>query len=375
MRILVLSWKDTKHPLSGGAEQVMHQHMKSWAQAGHQVYLFSSNFYQAKRSEKIEHVQIIRQGSQVLGVHLAGILYYLKHRNQFDLVVDQFHGLPFFTPLYVKKPKLAIIQETAREVWFLNFLPWPLNWIVGLIGFLTEPLIFKLYRNVTFMTASESTYNDLIKLGISPKKIIIVPHGLKGINRQLNLKRPKTPTISYLGTLSKDKGIEDALDCFEILNKTGNFNYWVIGKSETASYTKRIEKMAQKLGLINKVKFWGYVSDKMKYKLLSKSHLLINPSVREGWGLVNLEANLVGTPVVAYNSPGLVDSVKDNVTGIICQKNTPQQLAEKVTEILNNKARYSKLQKGAYLWGKKHSSWNKSQKSSLKLIERVAYAR
>ena len=82
-----------------------------------------------------------------------------------------------------------------------------------------------------------------------------------------------------------------------------------------------------------KVKYWGYVSQLKKFELLSRAHLLINSSSREGWGLVNIEANAVGTPVVSYRSAGLVDSVKDGVSGVVVKDNTPLKLAETVDEI------------------------------------------
>src|SRR3990167_7300127 len=139
MNILVFSWRDPKHPLAGGAEQVMHEHMKVWIKAGHSVTLFSSKIKGLPTSETFDAVQIVRGGYQYLGVQIAAFLYYLKNKNKFDLLVDQFHGLPFFTPLYSKKPKLAVIQETARNVWFLNPLPRPINWLVGIIGYFGEP--------------------------------------------------------------------------------------------------------------------------------------------------------------------------------------------------------------------------------------------
>src|SRR5438105_1714009 len=98
-RILVLSWRDPRHPLAGGAEQVMHEHMKGWIAAGHTVTFFSSRFIGAKSEEDLDGVKIIRKGSQYLTCHIAAFFWYLfgKH-EEFDLVVDEFHGWPFFTP-------------------------------------------------------------------------------------------------------------------------------------------------------------------------------------------------------------------------------------------------------------------------------------
>lgn len=370
MRILVFSWRDPKHPLAGGAEQVMHEHMRGWIAAGHSVTLFSSKFKNVPVEEAIDDIYIVRHGYQYLGVQISAFFYYLKNRKKYDLIVDQFHGLPFFTPIYIKKPKLAVIQEIAREVWFLNPLPWPLNWVIGVIGFLGEPLIFFLYKNIPFMTGSESAKADVAKFGIPKDHITVVPHGVIVKKPSPMPPKEKKMTLAFLGVLSKDKGIEDTLKCFALLNKKGNFQFWVIGRVETEGYYKKLQKLVLSLGLKNKIKFWGFVSQEKKFELLARAHLLINPSVREGWGLVNIEANSMGTPVIAYKSPGLVDSVMDGQSGIICQKNTPLGLAEKVMVLLFDNVKLQKLQRSALAWSQ-NFTWEKSIRKSLLLIEKV----
>ena len=97
--------------------------------------------------------------------------------------------------------------------------------------------------------------------------------------------------------------------------------------------------------------------------------MLVNPSSREGWGLVNIEANSVGTPVVAYRSQGLVDSVKVGISGEITKTNEPAALSEGVLDIIN-RHNYSKISKSAIKWSK-NFSWEKSSKASLELIEDI----
>lgn len=371
MNILILSWRDIKHPNAGGAEQVMHEHAKGWVRAGHEVTHFSSKTKRLVKLEKIDGVDFVRSGYQYLGVQIAGLLYYLRNKQKIDLIVDEFHGIPFFTPLYIKKPKLAVIQEVARKVWFLNPLPWPMNWIVGLIGYITEPLVFLFYKKTAFMTGSESAKQDVSKFGVPIKKITVVPHGVILPQKLKIFKKRKTKTITFLGILSKDKGIEDAISAFSNINNVGDYQFWVIGRPETISYGKKIKSMVKGFGLNGKIKFWGYVNQSQKFKLLSKSHILINPSVHEGWGLVNIEANSVGTPTVSYNSAGLIDSVKDGVSGLICQNNTVKDLAENIISLLNDPAKYKKLSRGAISWSQKFD-WQKSRKLSLKLINEIA---
>ncbi len=368
MNILVFSWRDPKHPLAGGAEQVMHEHMKGWISAGHKVTLFSSYMKGLSKKETLDGVEIVRDGYQYLGVQLKGFLYYLKKRRDFDFIVDQFHGVPFFTPLFSKKPKLVVIQEPTRTVWLLNPLPWPLNWIIGTIGYLGEPFIFLFYRRTLFMTGSESAKDDIIYFGIPAKNITVVPHGVIIKDLESNPEKEKIFTVVFLGVLSKDKGIEDAVKTFSILKDLGQFQFWVVGRAETHRYESHIKQIVKKLGLQASVKFWGFVSQEEKFRLLARSHILINPSIREGWGLVNIEANYYQTPVVAYSSRGLIDSVQDGVSGIICKNNTPFDLAKNILQILVDKDLYSSLQNGAKEWSK-NFSWDKSKKKSLELLE------
>lgn len=369
MNILMLSWRDPKHPLAGGAEQVMHGHAKGWIKAGHSVTLFSSKFKGSDEQEVIDGIRVIRGGSQnFLGVQIAAWRYYLKNSDSFDFLVDMFHGYPFFTPLYSNKPKVAVIQEVARHVWFLNPLPFPLSWIVGFIGLITEPLIFRFYRKVPFITGSLSAKKDVARFGIPEKKITIIPHGVIVRPPKPFPKKEKKNTVVFLGVLARDKGIEDAIMCFADLKAKGQFNFWVIGRSETKEYEQKIKSLVKTLGLEKDVVFWGFVSQEKKFDLLARAHVLINPSVHEGWGLVNIEANAMGTPVIAYRSSGLVDSVKDGLSGILVSENTPESLAKFVLELFDDQKRYKRLSQSSVSWSK-NFSWEKSIRQTLKLIE------
>lgn len=371
MNILVFSWRGPGHPLAGGAEQVMHEHMKGWIAKGHSVTLFTSFFPSAQKAEKIDGVHIIRRGSQYLVVHLYAFFWYIFQRGEnFDLVVDQFHGWPFFTPLYVQEKKLAVIQELTRSVWFKYQLPFGLNYILGPLGYLLEPLFFLFYKNIPFMTGSQSAKKELQTVGIKEKNIFIVPHGvLIDLPKKIPGKE-KIPTIIFLGALAADKGIEDAIKTFGLLaNKNSKYHYWIVGKGDE-NYLKRLKDLVRKLKIKNKVTFFGFVSQEKKFELLARAHVMINPSIREGWGLVNIEANTVGTPVVGYSSMGLVDSIKDGQSGVLCDINTPEHMSDAVDKILSDRNYLAKLSVGAIKWSK-NFTWKSSLRESLKLLEKV----
>lgn len=367
MNILVFSWRDPKHPLAGGAEQSMHEHMKGWVNAGHNVTLYTSYINNLLKEEIIDGIKIVRRGYQYLGVQITGFFYYLKNKNKFDFVVDQFHGIPFFTPIYVSKPKLAVLQEVTKEVWFKNPLVFPLNLIVGFLGFITEPFIFLFYRNCKFMVGSNSAKEDLIKFGIKNKNITVVSHGiiLPKMIPEHKMTNPKI--ITFFGRMTPDKGVVDALKTFAILNKTGSYKFFIAGTVESRDYYTMLKNKAEELGLKSNLAFWERPTDKEKFELFAKTYLFINPSIREGWGLVNIEANIVGTPVIAYPSQGLVDSVKHGQSGILTKENTPEALVKEVVRLTKNDSEYKKLSKGAIDWAN-NFKWENSRKLSLNLI-------
>jgi len=372
MRIVIFNWRDIRHPHAGGAEAVTFEHAKAWVKAGHNVTWFSSGFRGGKREEIVEGIKIVRRGNQLLGVHIAALFWYLKHvRGRVDLVVDQFHGIPFFAPLYVAEKKLAFIHEVTCEVWFLNHLPGPFRFLAGLVGYFTEPWIFRLfYRQIPFLTVSESTKKDLVSWGIPQNNITVIHNGLRAKTLWPFPKKEKKPTIIFLGALARDKGIEEAIKAFSLINqRKRNFQFWVVGRGDPL-YLRKLKAIVKNLGLVKKVRFFGFVSEKKKFELLARAHILVNPSVREGWGLVVIEANAVGTPAVVYNVPGLRDSTKHGVTGLICAKNITEELAKNVIKLLEDRDLYQELQKNALKESKKYS-WEKATKLSLNLISRI----
>lgn len=369
MNIVVFSWRDIRHPLAGGAEKVAFQHMKYWQKNGHNVTLFTSRTNTSLEYEEIEKINIVRKGYQYLGVQIAAFLYYKKNKKNIDFIVEEFHGIPFFTPLYSNKPKLAVIYEVARDVWFMNPFMFPIKQIVGVVGFLFEPFIFKMYKKTNFMTISNSTKKDLIKFGIPKKNIKIVYCGFTP-PKAVTYKKEKIKTVVYLGAIAKDKGIEDALKVFYELNKIGKYQFWVLGKGNS-EYIKKLKNYCFK-NKIKNIEFFGFVDEKKKYELLAKSHILVNTSFREGWGLVNIEANSVGIPVVAYNVKGVVDSVVHDNNGLIIEERDYKKMADAIDGLLANEALYNRLSKNSIIWSNSFP-WKKSLDDSLSIISQLSH--
>jgi glycosyltransferase involved in cell wall biosynthesis len=135
---------------------------------------------------------------------------------------------------------------------------------------------------------------------------------------------------------------------------------WVIGDGYMLKDLKKIYSQ--------NINFSGHVNDETKYELLSKAHLVLVPSMREGWGLVVTESNAMGTPVVAYNVNGLRDSVVEGTNGIFTKRNDPDSLAESALKILNDTHTMNSLSNSALEYSRKFS-WDNTADYFQHLIE------
>jgi glycosyltransferase involved in cell wall biosynthesis len=119
------------------------------------------------------------------------------------------------------------------------------------------------------------------------------------------------------------------------------------------------------------VKFLGGLSNEERRRLLTRAWVLVNPSVREGFGLNVLEANALGTPCVAYNVAGLRDSVIDGKTGLLVKENgDAEKLAEAIIKVLKDEEFRRTLSVNALEYSK-NFSWDKTAEGFLKVVESV----
>lgn len=364
MNILILNWRDPKNPKSGGAEIVTLEHAKAWIKAGNTVTWFTSKFKDAKDRETIQGVNIVRRGS-FLSVFLYAPLYYLFSKHKFDLVVDEIHGIPFFTPLYVRKPKIAFIHEVADEIWDYMF-PFP----ISKLGKLIEPLYFKLYRNVKFWTDANSTIDDLEKKGIKRRNCIAINCPINNNSVEKFPKKENIPTFIFVSRVVKMKGIEEVIRAFfYVLREIKDARLWIVGDGEE-KYVEELKETMRSFAISTKVKFFGRVDNNKKLELMRKAHLLLHASIKEGWGLVVIEAASQGTPAVVYNVSGLKDSVKNNKTGIILEENSAQEMAKEAVKLIGSKKRYLDFQTNGISWAKS-LTWEKATKESLNLLKKT----
>ncbi|MCX7010660.1 MAG: glycosyltransferase, partial [Kiritimatiellaeota bacterium] len=189
-----------------------------------------------------------------------------------------------------------------------------------------------------------STAQELAQLGFRRTRVRIMTMG--SASRPLAAltdSRPKEAvfTILMIGP-RRAKRPQHTLRAFELFQQRyPEAQFWVVGwGTDEAKLRRLVEKHS-----IQKVTFWGRVSEDQRNELLQRAHVLCTSSLREGWGLVVTEANAMGTPVIGYDVPGLRDALAFN-NGWLCAP-TPQHMADKLEEVFElwsaNRPGYERL--------------------------------
>jgi 1,2-diacylglycerol 3-alpha-glucosyltransferase len=146
--------------------------------------------------------------------------------------------------------------------------------------------------------------------------------------------------VLYLGRVSREKRIEVLLRAAKALRGSRRDIRFVIGGTGPAlDYYRR---MARRLGVLDRVKFIGFVEDGVLPNLYAASDLLCLPSTFETQGIVSLEAMAVGKPVVAADYLALREIVENGRNGERFEAGNPLGCARKIEKVLNNCESYRK---------------------------------
>lgn len=366
MRILIYNWRDIKHVWAGGGEIYIFEQAKRWVKMGHKVTLFCGEDREKKLPpyEVIQGIKIYRKGGRYSLYFWAAWYYISRFRQKFDVVIDVENGVPFFTPLFCRIPKVCYVYHVHGKQFFYE-LPKPLSYI----GFIIERFIFPLlYKRISVIAISETTKRQLINIGLPANNITVVYSGINGSHRK-SVRPPKkfaSPTILYLGRIKKYKRVDLLVALFaKIVKNIPKSRLIVAGWGTEASH---LTDIIMKNPLRRKISLVGPVNTQEKKSLLSQSWVFVNPSIGEGWSIAVIEANLHGTPAVSFDVPGLAESIQQGKTGLLAKN--ADDLVAKICNILTDKNLRERLSIHASRWARGFS-WDHSAKKSLQILNKI----
>jgi N-acetyl-alpha-D-glucosaminyl L-malate synthase BshA len=188
---------------------------------------------------------------------------------------------------------------------------------------LAGPIIGFVLGKADRVVAVSSFLKDEVKeLGVPEEKIEVIYGGV-AVSEDMEPFEPAGRAVTFIGSLVPQKGVDVLIEAFKEV-KTEDATLVIVGDGPER---KRLEAMAP-----DNIQFLG--RRKGIKNVLEKSDLLVLPSKEEGFGLVLLEAMAAGVPVVATNVGGIGEIVEDGQSGILVEKDNPEQLAEAIDRVL-----------------------------------------
>ena len=309
LRVLVLNWRDVRHPQAGGAEHYMHQITRRWAQAGVHVTWFTSRAAGQRTAEVIDGIRILRAGGE-LSLYLRAAARMVRSRTDVDVVIDCQNGIPFFSPLFMGTdvPVVQVVHHVHQDQFDTRF-PRP---IAALGRFLESTATRRVYGPRAVAAVSPSTRQELRHRLRFTCPIFVVPNGTVDVPG-LTGPRDPDPTVAVVSRLVPHKRIDLLLHHVRTAaQRVPGLRVDVVGDGPDRL---RLQALVTDLGLQHTVTFHGYQPDDVRDALLRRAWVTTSTSAAEGWGCAVIEAAAWGVPCVAVAAPGIVDSVVDGRTG------------------------------------------------------------
>ncbi len=311
LRVVFLNWRDTSNPEGGGSEVYVETIAEGLARRGHVVTIGCAEHVRGDRVEVRSGVTLRRQGTKWSVYPKAARSLRRGDFGAVDVVVDVQNGIPFCTPLASRAPVVVLVHHVHREQWPVIYGP-----VRSRIGWWIESRFApRVYRSASYVAVSERTRSELAGLGIAPERIEVIHNGTT-IPSAASTPPSPTPLVLALGRLVPHKRVEHAIDEVARLRpRLPGIRLAIVGDGW---WRPELDAHVERLGVSDIVDFHGHVDEESKDRLLRQAWVLALPSLKEGWGLVVMEAAARGTPTVAYaDAGGVAESIVHGRTGLL----------------------------------------------------------
>jgi glycosyltransferase involved in cell wall biosynthesis len=341
--ILVINWRDILNPEAGGAEIYYHEIFKRLVHRGFDVTVLAHSF--DKEKEVIyEGIKTIRIGNKYL-FNYSVIPWLIKNSNKYNMIIEDLNKVPFFTPLFVRRPRLHMVMHFFGKSIFQET-----NFILASYIYLMEKLFSPVYKKESFVAISRSTREDIVKAGVPEEHVHIVEPGIDTSFFHPTVPKASSPVLAYVGRLMKYKNVQFLIRSLPVLKREiPEVKLEIAGSGD---YLEELKKIAEISGVADLVSFLGRIDESTKRDFLSRATIFVNPSAKEGWGINNIEANLCGTVSLSSNVEGLRDSVQDEVTGLLYEPGNIDDFCSKAVTLLKSNELRERLQENALDYAK-----------------------
>lgn len=242
--------------------------------------------------------------------------------RRYDVVIVSQTGAYFPNLVKHKKGRLICYTHTPPRYLYgyATARDWKKNKLSLVIGTVANHFLrmvdFSASQNVDqFIANSEEVASRIEKFYRKDAKVIYPPVKIPNV-----VRGEKQDFYLTGGRLARAKGIDIIIKAF---NKNGK-KLKIFGKG-FAGYDEELKILAKK-----NIEFIGEITDDEKFELMARAKAFVFASFDEDFGITPVESMGVGTPVIAFRSGGVKETVVDGKTGLFFDENAPESLDEAI---------------------------------------------
>jgi glycosyltransferase involved in cell wall biosynthesis len=337
-RVHMLAWRDLDDVEAGGSEVHAAEVARHWAEAGLEVSMRTSYAQGHPPKVRRDGYEVLRKAGRYLVFPRAAMAEATHRQGRRDALVEIWNGMPFFSPLWARGPRLVFLHHVHAEMWKM-VLPPNLARVGNLLESRIAPPIYGRSRMVTLSPSSKA---EMLDIGFRDERVEVVPPGL---DRRYTPggERSAAPMVLGVGRLMPVKRFDRLIRAVaQARASVPDLTLTLVG---TGAEREALDALVQELGADDFVTFAGRVDDEDLVALYRSAWVVASTSVREGWGMTLTEAAACGTPVVATRIAGHVDAVDEGVSGLLADDDA--EVARLLARVCTDASLRDRLQTGA----------------------------
>jgi 1,2-diacylglycerol 3-alpha-glucosyltransferase len=214
------------------------------------------------------------------------------------------------------------------------FLPFP-QWFKDIVGRISWKDMGKVMGRADVVTTPTPLAAKAMHQHAFLRKVLPLSNGIDSAGYELRegevIERHPYPTVLFAGRLAEEKHVNVLIDAVAKTPAELNVHVEIVGGGEVRA---ALEAQVARLGLEPRVKFLGLASDAELRKAYIKADLFCMPGTAELQSLVTLEAMSASTPVLLADAMALPHLVRDGENGYLFTPNDSDDLAAKITRVL-----------------------------------------
>ena len=367
-RIHFVAWRDLDDPEAGGSELHAHKVASLWAEAGLDVTFRTSAVPGGPPALTRDGYRVVRRAGRYAvfpGAAWEGIR---MGQRPGDALVEIWNGMPFFSPLWYRGPRVVFLHHVHAEMWGM-VLPSALARLGDTVERRLAPPVYRRSRVVTLSESSRREIEEM--LGLRADRISVAPPGVDArFTPGTAALRSPVPLVVAVGRLVPVKRFDLLLRALaRVKREQPALEAVIVGEGYERP---ALESLRAELGATDWVQLPGRVGEDALLSWYRRAWVVASSSQREGWGMTLTEAAACGTPSVATNIAGHADAVLDGESGLLVDDG--DELAPALARVLGDEVLRSRLAKGA-LARARWFTWDATAGRALEALAAEAAAR